>query len=81
MFIKNLPEDAENNLVERILKECGTLTQFKRAKGTAFGHCEFENLEGALKCLRLVNNRRLIDKYLLVKSHEKGEILLQQWLN
>lgn len=53
--------------------------QFKRTKGASFGHAEFEQLESVVKCIRLLHNRKMNGREIVIKSHEKGEQLIKNW--
>ena len=39
------------------------------------GCCEFESIDGVLKSLRILNGKRLLDRYLSIKPDEKTEVL------
>jgi len=44
-----------------------------------FGTCEFENIEGVLRCLRVMNGLNLLGSYLQVKPSDKTEKYLGEW--
>ena len=70
--MKGIPEEVTNDLVEKLLKECGQLNSFKRTKGATFGHAEYSNLEAVVRCVRLFDGIKLNGRELIIKSHEKG---------
>lgn len=72
LFVKGIPEEVTNDLVEKLLKECGQLNSFKRTKGATFGHAEYSNLEAVVRCVRLFEGIKLNGRELIIKSHEKG---------
>jgi hypothetical protein len=44
-----------------------------------FGTCEFENVEGVLRCLRIMNNLKILNEYLVIKPSDKTEKFLGEW--
>ena len=65
-------------------QECGSVTQWKRTKNEKdipipFGSCEFETVEGVLRCLRVMNNLKLLNNYLQIKPSEKTEAFIGEW--
>ena len=45
----------------------------------SFGYCEFETVEGVLRCLRIMNNMKLLNNQLQIKPSEKTETYLKEW--
>lgn len=65
-------------------KECGNVTQWKRTKNEKdiplrFGTCEFETVEGMLRCLRIMNNLPLLGSYLQINASDKTEAFIGEW--
>ncbi len=61
VFIKDIHEEVTDTLVKDILKECGNIIQWKRAKNEkdrpmSFGSVEFDTIEGVLRSLRILHN-------------------------
>ena len=53
-------------------KECGKVASWKRIQGVggkyqAFGFCDFEDPEGTLRALRILNDFQIGEKKLVVK--------------
>jgi len=44
-----------------------------------FGFVEYDTVEGALKCLRLLNELKIGDEKLKINADKKTEIYLQSW--
>lgn len=44
-----------------------------------FGYCEFETVEGVLRCIRLLNGLKIVDKELHIKPPEKTEMFIKEW--
>lgn len=45
----------------------------------SFGVCEFEDVEGVLRCLRILNNLELLNSKLQIKPSDKTEQYLKEW--
>ena len=83
VFISKIPKQASNQLLERLLKLCGTLLNWKRsvdpAKPSSFGLAEFEDLESVYVCYRIIHNLTLFDNNILVRVNDKTLSYLQEW--
>lgn len=44
-----------------------------------FGYCEFETVEGVLRCIRVLNGLKIVDKELQIKPPEKTEMFIKEW--
>lgn len=44
-----------------------------------FGYCEFETVEGVLRCIRVLNCLKIVDKELQIKPPEKTEMFIKEW--
>lgn len=44
-----------------------------------FGYCEFETVEGVLRCIRVLNGLKIVDKDLQIKPPEKTEMFIKEW--
>ncbi|CAI0462552.1 unnamed protein product [Linum tenue] len=66
VYVGKISPTVENDFMLSLLQSCGTVKSWKRAQdpsdGTprGFGFCEFENAEGVLRALRLLN--RYVEK-------------------
>lgn len=57
---------------------------WKRTKNEAnvpvtFGYCEFETIEGVLRCMRLMNGMYLYGRSLEVKFSEKTQLFIRDF--
>jgi hypothetical protein len=71
LYIGKIPSEVKDNIIERILKACGTVESWKRAidaSGTpkSFGYVEFEEVEGAIVCMKIVNGLQVGQSKLVV---------------
>lgn len=85
LFVKNISEELPDSVFESLLKECGPLVKWKRTKdekniSVNFGYCEFESVEGVLRCMRLLNKFTLHGKMLDIKPSQKTQELLSEFL-
>ncbi|VDM72036.1 unnamed protein product [Strongylus vulgaris] len=72
VFVGNISEKCSNEFMQQMLQECGTVTTWKRIQGSngkfqAFGFCDFEEPEGTLRALRVLNDFQIGEKKLVVK--------------
>jgi len=44
-----------------------------------FGYCEFETVEGVLRCIRVLNGLKIVDKELQIKPPEKTAMFIKEW--
>lgn len=85
LYIGKIPLDMKDNLVERLLKCCGSIESWKRAIDTngnpkAFGYCEFEDIESAVVCLKTMNDLDVGDCNLVVNADSKTKEFLNNWI-
>jgi len=71
VFVGNIHERANNELLKSLLNRCGGVTQWKRVHGSnnrfqAFGFCEFDHPDATLRALRFLNDFNLGGKKLSV---------------
>ncbi|CAI2354899.1 unnamed protein product [Caenorhabditis sp. 36 PRJEB53466] len=76
VFVGNISEKCTDEFIQKMLNECGHVTSWKRIKGNngklqGFGFCNFSDLEGTLRALRILHDFHLGDKKLTVKAEEK----------
>ncbi|CAF0855959.1 unnamed protein product [Rotaria sordida] len=84
VFVGSISERAPDAMIKRMLHNCGTVVNWKRVQGAngklqAFGFCEYENPEGTLRCIRLLNGWQIQDKKLVVKVDAKTKALLDEY--
>eukprot|EP00331_Platyophrya_macrostoma_P020680 CAMPEP_0176468914 /NCGR_PEP_ID=MMETSP0127-20121128/39426_1 /TAXON_ID=938130 /ORGANISM="Platyophrya macrostoma, Strain WH" /LENGTH=603 /DNA_ID=CAMNT_0017862673 /DNA_START=84 /DNA_END=1895 /DNA_ORIENTATION=+ len=75
VFVKNIPPDVSDTFMELLLKDCGPLIRIP----VSFGVCEYEDAEGVMRCLRILNNLELLNNRLQIKPAEKTEIYVKDW--
>jgi len=64
-------------LLERILKLCGPLLNWKRSiadpsKPQTFGLAEFDSLESVYVCTKILNNLTIFENNILVKADKNA---------
>ncbi|CAF1068893.1 unnamed protein product [Rotaria sordida] len=84
VFVGSISERAPDVMIKRMLQHCGSVLNWKRVQGAngklqAFGFCEYENPEGTLRCIRLLNGWQIQDKKLVVKVDAKTKALLDEY--
>eukprot|EP00494_Astrolonche_serrata_P019817 UN20031 len=57
LYVGRLHKGITDKIIEQILNECGKVKTWKRAEG--FGFAEFENVEGGMRCLRVINGLKV----------------------
>jgi len=72
-------------LLERLLKVCGPLLNWKRSitdasKTHSYGLAEFDALESVFVCLKVIHNLRIFDNNILVKAETKTTEYLNSWV-
>ncbi|CAM2717450.1 unnamed protein product [Rotaria socialis] len=70
VFVGSISDRAPDAMIKRMLHNCGSVVNWKRVQGAngklqAFGFCEYENPEGTLRCIRLLNGWLIQDKKLV----------------
>uniref|UniRef100_A0A1I7YD68 PWI domain-containing protein n=1 Tax=Steinernema glaseri TaxID=37863 RepID=A0A1I7YD68_9BILA len=85
LFVGNICDKAEDDLVKSLLQECGPVSTWKRIQGPngklqAFGFCEFDHPDGTLRALRVLNDFQLGNKKLVVKVEDKTKALIREFL-
>lgn len=71
LYIGKIPSDFKDNIIERLLKACGGVESWKRAidaEGNPknFGYCEFEDVESAVVCFKVMNGLQIGDSKIMV---------------
>lgn len=84
VFVGNISEKCSNEFMQQMLQECGKVTTWKRIQGSngkfqAFGFCDFEEPEGTLRALRVLNDFQIGEKKLVVKAEPKVREELRSW--
>jgi len=84
VFVGSISDRAPDVMIKRMLQNCGSVMNWKRVQGAngklqAFGFCEYENPEGTLRCIRLLNGWQIQDKNLVVKVDAKTKALLDEY--
>ncbi|XGW02871.1 hypothetical protein V3C99_014699 [Haemonchus contortus] len=84
VFVGNISEKCSNEFMQQMLQECGTVTTWKRIQGSngkfqAFGFCDFEEPQGTLRALRVLNDFQIGEKKLVVKAEPKVREELRTW--
>lgn len=73
----NISSRAPEAMIRALLGACGPVLSWKRV--STFGFSEFASPEAALRCVRLLNGRRLADKELLARTDGKMQALVETY--
>lgn len=84
VFVGNITERASDALIRQILTKCGVVVNWKRVQGAkgklqAFGFCDYGDPESGLRSIRLLHNKVLGDKALVVKVDAKTKTYLDEY--
>ncbi|KAM5540820.1 hypothetical protein V8D89_005464 [Ganoderma adspersum] len=91
LFIGSISGGITDSFLNELLKACGPITSFKRLitpanKPQGFGFAEFQDPDGALRAMTLLNNVELpaledgcVNKKLLVKADERTKVFLDAY--
>ncbi|KAI0694755.1 hypothetical protein C8Q76DRAFT_634301 [Earliella scabrosa] len=91
LFIGSISGGITDAFLNELLKACGPITSFKRLitpanKPQGFGFAEFQDPDGALRAMNLLNNVELpaledgcVNKKLLVKADERTKTFLDAY--
>lgn len=76
VFVGNISDKATDTLVRQMLLRCGSIVGWKRVQDAsgklqAFGFCEYSEPDSTLRALRILHDRKLGDKPLVVKVDAK----------
>ena len=66
LYIGKLCAEITDEFFNKLLNGCGEVVKWKRMKET-YGFVNFENPEGALRCINLMNNMKLYGQTITVK--------------
>ncbi|VDD88319.1 unnamed protein product [Enterobius vermicularis] len=85
VFVGNINEKCNNELIRSLLNECGPVATWKRIQGSngkfqAFGFCEFDNPYGTMRALRVLHDFPLGDKKLVVKIDDKTRAMVKDYI-
>ncbi|KAJ4454067.1 putative RNA-binding protein 25 [Paratrimastix pyriformis] len=80
---------TDDDYVRRLLEQCGSIIRWKRTvdpntdKVKGFGFCEFDDAEGVLRALRILNNFKLTseqdEKGIMINMDDKTKAYLQTY--
>jgi RNA recognition motif. (a.k.a. RRM, RBD, or RNP domain) len=80
VYVGKIALSVDDDVVMALLSACGEIKSWKRmqdpetGKPKGFGFCEFEDAEGVLRALRLLNNLSLDGQELLVKCNTATQV-------
>ncbi|XP_077995367.1 RNA-binding protein 25-like [Glandiceps talaboti] len=85
VFVGNISERASDVMIRQLLSKCGLMTSWKRVQGAsgklqAFGFCEYADPEASLRAIRLLHERPIGEKNLVVKVDAKTRERLDDYL-
>jgi len=85
VYVGKIAPGIEDDFVKKLLEQCGKIVHWKRVadpstgKLKAFGFCEYESPEGAIRSLRILSNFSLGGQPLLLKVDEKTQKLIEEF--
>jgi len=85
IYVGRIANGVTDDFLERILQQCGKVTNWKRMMDPisntprSFGFARFENEEGALRALRLLNNFEIEASNLLLNVDDKTREALDRY--
>lgn len=84
VMVRNIAEEIPDLLIESLQKECGSVSNWKRTKNefnkpAPNGFCEFETIEGVLRCMRLQNGMKMFGHSLEIKAFERTNGLIKEF--
>lgn len=78
LYIGHLTSKVKNEFFQTMLNYCGQVKSWKRVT-SSFGFVEFMNPDGALRALRILVNRPLFNKKILVNADKKTQDILNDY--
>jgi RNA-binding protein 25 len=75
VYVGKIAPTLPDNVIRTLLEACGSIRSWKRQEDPetkqpkGFGFCEFEDAEGVLRAMRLLNNLALDGQELLLKCN------------
>ncbi|KYQ89655.1 RNA-binding region RNP-1 domain-containing protein [Tieghemostelium lacteum] len=87
VFIGKIPSWVDDIFIKLLIEQCGSYSKWIRGSDASgklkgFGFCEFDQPEGALRALRLLNDLEIDEgKKLSVKVEDKVQALLNDFIN
>lgn len=85
VYVGKIPASASDEFTESLLQQCGKVAHWKRMMDPIsntprpFGFVRFENEEGALRALRLLNNLEIEGSQLLLKVDDPTKEALDRY--
>mmetsp|Transcript_3518 Transcript_3518/g.7313 ORF Transcript_3518/g.7313 Transcript_3518/m.7313 type:complete len:551 (-) Transcript_3518:6657-8309(-) len=84
VFIGKIPSGLSDYFLEQLFLECGPITSWRRTldssgKPLGFGFVEFQQVEGMLRCLRLLNGLGILGSKLVVRVDMQTEYFIKEW--
>ncbi|KAL6071029.1 putative RNA-binding protein 25 [Balamuthia mandrillaris] len=84
-YVGKIAPTVEDDFLQAILEQCGTVASWKRIKdpltdqNKSFGFCKYENPEGLLCALRVLNDFELEGSKLLIQVDDKTKKFLEEY--
>lgn len=84
VYIGKIPSGLSDYFLEQLFLECGPITSWRRTldssgKPLGFGFVEFQQVEGMLRCLRLLNGLQILGNKLVVRVDMQTEYFIKEW--
>ncbi|EZG43851.1 RNA recognition motif protein [Gregarina niphandrodes] len=87
VYIGHLPKDLTDDLLKKILTECGVVVKIVRSRTpktdelASFGLVELDNVESVWKVINMINDLEVIGSKLVVKCPAKTREMVDRWHN
>jgi len=79
LYVGHLTSKVKDDFFKTLLSYCGSLRSWKRVT-SSFGFVEFHSSDGALRAMRVLGDRVLFGKKLLINADKKTKEILDQYL-
>ncbi|KAI5705533.1 hypothetical protein M8J75_016101 [Diaphorina citri] len=77
LFVGNITERAPDPMIRHILQACGHVNSWKKVSG--FGFCEYANPDAGLRAIRLLHEKEIGEKKLVVTVDAKAKTILDEY--
>jgi len=79
LYVGHLSSKVKDEFFKTLLSYCGSQRSWKRVT-SSFGFVEFQNPDGALRAIRVLGDRELFGKKLLINADKKTKEVLDQYI-
>lgn len=85
MYVGKIAPTLDDEIVRKLLDACGKVKSWKRAQDPetkepkGFGFCEYEDAEGVLRAIRLLNGLKVDNQELLLKGNTATQKYIEEY--